>query len=117
MTKEQPFDFDQLPRSTGEFKHESATEAENSRGRSQQADKVEWKRGNVDYFKLLMRYKWWLLCGMISGVLVGHLLFQRLGPEYDATRRPRYWFPSESPCQSATTSKLKRGAIDRNTSL
>lgn len=84
MTKEQPFDFDQLPRSTGAFKHESATEAENSRGRSKQADKVEWKRGNVDYFKLLMRYKLWLLCGMISGVLVGHLLFQRLGPEYDA---------------------------------
>jgi capsular exopolysaccharide synthesis family protein len=85
MSNEQPLDIDQMPsNSAGRV---APIDVDQYRGRSQNSDKFEWKRGSVDYFGLLMRYKFWLLCGMISGVLVGHLIFQKLGPVYDVTAK------------------------------
>ena len=84
MSDEQPFDVDKMPSSIEEVHYQPSSSTNLTRGRSYQ---TEWKRGSVDYVKLLMRYKLWLVCGMISGLLIGHLIFQKLGPEYDATAK------------------------------
>jgi polysaccharide biosynthesis transport protein len=87
MSDEQPFDLDKMPSATTDVSRVASNNTDHNRGRGEQRDKFEWKRGSVDYIGLVMRYKFWLLCGMISGLLVGHLIFQKLGPEYDATAK------------------------------
>jgi len=47
------------------------------------ADEAVFK--NVNYVQLLLNYRWWLVAGGVCGVLLGGLLYQRSGPEYEAT--------------------------------
>lgn len=40
-----------------------------------------------DFVGLAWRYRGWLACGVLVGGLVGHLLYQKLGPEYAGTAK------------------------------
>ena len=51
------------------------------------APRVEWKSGAIDYLRLVTKYRVWVVCGLIIGVLVGHLIYQKLGPEFTATAK------------------------------
>ena len=48
---------------------------------------AQWRGGHLDYVKLAHRYKYWLICGLFCGVLVGHLVYRKAGPEYTATAK------------------------------
>jgi len=47
----------------------------------------EWKTGDVDYLHLIAKYRMWIVCGAILGLLCGHLIYQKLGPEFTATAK------------------------------
>ncbi len=44
----------------------------------------EAERLPINYIVLALRYKWWLLCGLLAGVVLGHLAYLKAGPEYEA---------------------------------
>jgi len=69
---EQPFDITKLPAS--HLPHQSA-------------GSVVWTGGTIDYVGLARRYALWLACGIVSGLLLGYLIFQAYGPEYTATAK------------------------------
>ena len=90
---EQPFDITKLPAGHMPYRDAGAVDAttiaavstpiRDIRARSQ----VVWSGGTIDYVGLARRYALWLVCGMISGVLLGHLIFRAYGPEYTATAK------------------------------
>ena len=44
----------------------------------------EAERLPLNYLQLIVRYKWRLICGLIVGVVLGHLLYLKSGPEFEA---------------------------------
>lgn len=44
----------------------------------------EAERLPINYIVLALRYKWWLLCGLLAGAVLGHLAYLKAGPEYEA---------------------------------
>lgn len=62
---EQPFDFQEMPG----------------------APKLEWARASIDYVQLAWRYKVWLATGLVCGLMLGHLAYKHVGPEYQATEK------------------------------
>ncbi len=49
------------------------------------AQRQESESREIDFIKLSLRYKWLLLAGLIGGLVLGELGYQKLGPSYDAT--------------------------------
>ena len=45
----------------------------------------EAERLPLNYLQLMIRYKWRLMAGLIIGFVMGHLLYMKSGPEYEAT--------------------------------
>ncbi len=45
----------------------------------QEADRLP-----INYYDLARRYRWWLAAGLIAGLLLGHAIYLKLGPEYEA---------------------------------
>jgi capsular exopolysaccharide synthesis family protein len=90
---EQPFDITKLPaghlpiRDSGPVDSTSIVPAHLPIQDPRNLNQVVWTGGPIDYVGLARRYALWLVCGMISGVLLGHLIFQAYGPEYTATAR------------------------------
>jgi succinoglycan biosynthesis transport protein ExoP len=90
---EQPFDITKLPaghlpiRDSGPVDSTSIVPAHLPIQDPRNLNQVVWTGGAIDYVGLARRYALWLVCGMISGVLLGHLIFQAYGPEYTATAR------------------------------
>lgn len=90
---EQPFDIRRLPAS--QLAHLKGSAADHAAPVAGQApipktphlNPVIWSGGTIDYAGLARRYAMWLVCGMISGVLLGHLIFRSYGPEYTATAK------------------------------
>jgi polysaccharide biosynthesis transport protein len=86
---EQPFDITKLStghsayRDPGTSDSNSITPAHDARN----LNHVVWTGGTIDYVGLARRYALWLVCGMISGLMLGHLIFQAYGPEYTATAK------------------------------
>lgn len=81
---EQPFDITKLP--DNQAVH-SLTPAAPNPVRSSQPNEVVWSGRKIDYAGLARRYALWLVCGIVSGVLLGHLIFRAYGPEYTATAK------------------------------
>ena len=48
---------------------------------------IVWRGGTIDYVGLARRYALWIVCGVISGLMLGHVLYLKFGPEYTATSR------------------------------
>ncbi|MBI1314128.1 polysaccharide biosynthesis tyrosine autokinase [bacterium] len=48
---------------------------------------IVWRGGTIDYVGLTRRYALWIVCGVISGLMLGHVLYLKFGPEYTATSR------------------------------
>jgi succinoglycan biosynthesis transport protein ExoP len=48
---------------------------------------IVWRGGTIDYVGLVRRYALWIVCGVISGLMLGHVLYLKFGPEYTATSR------------------------------
>ena len=44
----------------------------------------EAERLPLNYLQLIIRYKWRLVCGLIVGLVLGHLLYLKSGPEFEA---------------------------------
>lgn len=90
---EQPFDIRRLPASQLAHPNGDAAviplplAAQASTPRAPHLNQVIWSGGTIDYAGLARRYAMWLVCGMISGVLLGHLIFRACGPEYTATAK------------------------------
>lgn len=38
----------------------------------------------INYVQLAIRHKWWLVCGLVAGAILGHLAYSKSGPEYEA---------------------------------
>ena len=57
------------------------------RGEWKVGPRVEWKSGAVDYISLISKYRLWIVCGVILGLLSGHLIYRQLGPEFTATAK------------------------------
>jgi succinoglycan biosynthesis transport protein ExoP len=38
----------------------------------------------INYLHLIVRYKWRLLCGLAGGLVLGHFLYLKAGPEFEA---------------------------------
>lgn len=57
----------------------------------------EAERLPLNYLQLVIRYKWRLLAGLIIGFVLGHLLYLKAGPEYEANAeilvKPKYTPP------------------------
>ncbi|MBC8289208.1 MAG: polysaccharide biosynthesis tyrosine autokinase [Planctomycetes bacterium] len=82
---EQPFDITKMP---GDVEPESAPTAQPRwETAAPQAPRVEWKTSAFDYVRLITKYRVWLVCGLIIGLLCGHLVYQQLGPEFTATAK------------------------------
>jgi capsular exopolysaccharide synthesis family protein len=83
---EQPLDISKL---SGAGSRSFASPAPEQRWEraAPQAPRVEWKSGAIDYLRLVTKYRVWVVCGLIIGVLVGHLIYQELGPEFTATAK------------------------------
>lgn len=45
----------------------------------------EAERLPINYFDLIRRNRLWLGCGLVAGVIFGHLAYLKMGPEYEAT--------------------------------
>jgi capsular exopolysaccharide synthesis family protein len=90
---EQPFDITKLPaghspyRDTGVVDSTAIAAAQTPVHDPRNLNQVVWTGGTIDYVGLARRYVLWLVCGMISGLLLGHLIFQTYGPEYTATAK------------------------------
>ena len=90
---EQPFDITKLPsdhapcRDVESAETSAIASAPTSIQSSRNANQVVWSGGTIDYVGLARRYALWLVCGMVSGVLLGHLIFKSYGPEYTATAK------------------------------
>jgi succinoglycan biosynthesis transport protein ExoP len=90
---EQPFDITKLP--SGHSLYRDAESAETTAiaatptpiHNARNLNQVVWSGGTIDYVGLARRYALWLVCGMVSGVLLGHLIFKSYGPEYTATAK------------------------------
>ncbi|MDG2358637.1 MAG: hypothetical protein P8M20_03185 [Planctomycetaceae bacterium] len=90
---EQPFDITKLP--AGHLPHQNAGSVDSTTivptqsliQNSQNLNQVVWTGGTIDYVGLARRYALWLACGMVSGLLLGYLIFQAYGPEYTATAK------------------------------
>jgi succinoglycan biosynthesis transport protein ExoP len=44
----------------------------------------EAERLPINYIQLALRHKWWLLGGLLTGAVLGHLAYMKAGPEYEA---------------------------------
>jgi hypothetical protein len=90
---EQPFDITKLPaghlpyRDPGVSDSTAIAPAQTSIHDARNLNQVVWTGGTIDYVGLARRYAMWLVCGMVSGLLLGHLIFQTYGPEYTATAK------------------------------
>jgi len=90
---EQPFDITKLPaghlpyRDPGSVDATAIAPAQTPMRDSRNLNQVVWSGGTIDYVGLARRYALWLVCGMISGLLLGHMIFQAFGPEYTATAK------------------------------
>lgn len=98
-SNEQPFDITKLPvtenQSSEQLRSGDAGRAVTpteflptapAAGHKQMAP-VIWSGGTIDYVGLARRYALWLVCGVIAGGLLGHLIYGKLGPEYTATAK------------------------------
>lgn len=92
-SNEQPFDITKLPaghlpyRDPGAADTTAIAPAQAPIRDTQNLNQVVWSGGTIDYVGLARRYALWLVCGMISGLLLGHMIFQACGPEYTATAK------------------------------
>lgn len=90
---EQPFDITKLPignlplHNAGTAEATGIAPSQPSVHDSRNLNNVVWSGGTIDYAGLAKRYALWLVCGMISGLLLGHIIFQAFGPEYTATAK------------------------------
>ncbi|MFT4555412.1 MAG: succinoglycan biosynthesis transport protein ExoP [Planctomycetaceae bacterium] len=90
---EQPFDITKLPaghlpyRDPGSSDSSAIAPAQTSIRDTRNLNQIVWSGGTIDYVGLARRYALWLVCGMISGLLLGHMIFQAYGPEYTATAK------------------------------
>ena len=70
----------------------------------------EAERLPLNYLQLIFRYKWRLAAGLLVGLLVGHLLYVKSGPEYEAFAeilvQPKYTPPIKDEERM-----LNRGAL------
>lgn len=80
---EQPFD---IARMSSEAATTNATQ-QRWETAAPKAPRVEWKSGAIDYVRLITKYRVWVACGLVIGLLVGHLVYRQLGPEYAATAK------------------------------
>jgi succinoglycan biosynthesis transport protein ExoP len=44
----------------------------------------EAQRLPINYIQLAINNRWWLLCGLAAGLVLGHLAYTKAGPEYEA---------------------------------
>jgi polysaccharide biosynthesis transport protein len=90
---EQPFDITKLPashspvRDTGSADSGEIASAVTPVRGVRNLNQVVWSGGTIDYVSLARRYALWLVCGMVSGILLGHIIFRAYGPEYTATAK------------------------------
>ncbi|MDA0282646.1 MAG: polysaccharide biosynthesis tyrosine autokinase [Planctomycetota bacterium] len=88
---EQPFDITQMP--VGNLTHRDSVTVDPTVvvpaliHDPRHLNHVVWSGGTIDYVGLARRYALWLVCGMISGVLLGHVIFRTYGPEFTATAK------------------------------
>ncbi|MBS0205179.1 MAG: polysaccharide biosynthesis tyrosine autokinase [Planctomycetes bacterium] len=64
------------------MKHELEFHADALPGHVNPDDEAE--RLPINYVQLAIRFKWWLLCGLAVGAVLGHLAYTKAGPEYEA---------------------------------
>ena len=90
---EQPFDITKLPAGHLPYRDPAAADlpaavlAQTPIRNTRNLNNVVWSGGTIDYVGLARRYALWLVCGMVSGVLLGHMIFRAYGPEYTATAK------------------------------
>jgi succinoglycan biosynthesis transport protein ExoP len=83
---EQPLDISKLS-GAGSASFASPPPEQRWESATPKAPRVEWKSGAIDYLRLVTKYRVWVVCGLIIGLLVGHLIYQTLGPEFTATAK------------------------------
>ncbi|WP_010585206.1 polysaccharide biosynthesis tyrosine autokinase [Schlesneria paludicola] len=70
----------------------------------------EAERLPLNYLELIFRYKWRLIAGALVGLLIGHLLYLKAGPEFEAVAeilvQPKYTPPIKDE-----EKMLNRGAM------
>lgn len=64
------------------MKHELEFHADALPGHVNPDDEAE--RLPINYIQLAIRNRWWLLCGLVAGAILGHLAYTKSGPEYEA---------------------------------
>ena len=64
------------------MKHELEFHADALPGHVNPDDEAE--RLPINYIQLAIRYKWYLLTGLVVGAILGHLAYLQAGPEYEA---------------------------------
>jgi len=90
---EQPFDITKLPAGNASYRDTESVDpsaiapAMPANRDSQHLNQVVWSGSTIDYAGLARRYSLWLVCGMVSGILLGHIIFHSYGPEYTATAK------------------------------
>ena len=90
---EQPFDITKLPAGHLPYRDPASADpaaiapVQTSFRDTRNLNQVVWSGGTIDYVGLARRYALWLVCGMVSGILLGHMIFRAYGPEYTATAK------------------------------
>ena len=74
---EQPLDISKLS-GAGSARFASPPPEQRWESAAPKAPRVEWKSGAIDYLRLVTKYRVWVVCGLITGLLVGHLIYQKL---------------------------------------
>ncbi len=90
---DQPFDISQMPtqqdaaRSGVAYQPTVSAPSHSMPVGNVTSSNIVWRGGTIDYVGLARRYSLWIVCGVISGLMLGHVLYLKFGPEYTATSR------------------------------
>lgn len=83
---EQPFDITKLPAGHLPYRDPASADpaaiapVQTSFRDTRNLNQVVWSGGTIDYVGLARRYALWLVCGMVSGILLGHMIFRAYCP-------------------------------------
>lgn len=85
---EQPFDISQMPmQQDATLPASGGDPVVTVRVGNVKSSNIVWRGGTIDYVALARRYALWIVCGVLSGLMLGHVLYLKFGPEYTATSR------------------------------
>jgi len=85
----QPFDISRMPLGTAPVPEAgwSAPATQASAPAQPSLSNIQWSGRTIDFQKLLLKYRLWVVCGVVAGLMLGHLVYRFLGAEYVATSK------------------------------